>query len=271
MGDVTQLVVDSVTKSYEARRRSTRGPALNGVSLTVDRRTRLGIVGESGSGKSTLGRLLVGLETPTSGTVRIDSTSVSDLSRSARRDFRRRVQLIGQDTTSSFDPTKTLRDAVRRPAEILLGVGRREADDLVDETLHSVGLTPAHADRRPGQVSGGQRQRMAIARALIVRPEIIICDEVVSALDVSVQGTVLNLLKQLCEQGGVGMVFISHGLPATAFVSREIVVMRDGVIVEQGARDAVLHGSTHPYTRQLVDAYRGPDHAPRARGREVAS
>jgi ABC-type glutathione transport system ATPase component len=268
----TELIVDGLTKRFASgRRQGARGPALDGVSISIGRATRMGIVGESGSGKSTLARILVGLETPTTGSVTFDGRDVHAMRAAERKDFRRRVQLIGQDTSSSFDPTKTLRDAVRRPAQLLLGVARPAADDLVDATLEAVGLTPAHADRMPHQVSGGQRQRIAIARALVVRPEIVVCDEVVSALDVSVQGTVLNLLKSYCVTAGVGMVFISHGLPATAFVSTEIVVMRDGVIVEQGPRDAVLHHSTHPYTRTLVDAHRGVVHAAAQTDRGLAS
>jgi len=252
------LEIEEVTKDFgNSRSRSPRGRALDGVDLVLDTSTRLGIVGESGSGKSTLVRIMVGLETPTSGRVAFRGLEVKAMSTAERRDFRRSVQLVAQDTTSSFDPSRTLRDSVRRPAQELLGVDRKAADVLVDETLALVDIAPAMVDRKPHEVSGGQRQRISIARALVVKPALIICDEVVSALDVSVQGTVLNFLKSYCESNKAGLVFVSHGLPATAFVSDEIVVMRNGVVVEQGPTNQVLHRSEHPYTASLVEAYRG--------------
>jgi len=252
------LEIEKVTKDFgSSRSRGTHGRALDGVDLMLDTSTRLGIVGESGSGKSTLVRIMVGLETPTSGRVAFRGLEVRAMSAAERRDFRRNVQLVAQDTTSSFDPSRTLRDSVRRPAQELLGVDRGTADGLVDETLALVDIAPAMVDRKPHEVSGGQRQRISIARALVVKPALIICDEVVSALDVSVQGTVLNFLKSYCESNKAGLVFVSHGLPATAFVSDEIVVMRNGVVVEHGRTNQVLNRSEHPYTTSLVEAYRG--------------
>jgi peptide/nickel transport system ATP-binding protein len=229
--------------------------ALRGVSIVLDRNTRLGIVGESGSGKSTLAKIMVGLERPTSGQVAFRGRDVAAMPASDRRDFRRAVQLISQDTTSSFDPRRTLRDAVGRPACNLLGASRKRSDELVDETLSLLGIPTALADRKPHEVSGGQRQRFSIARALIVKPGLIICDEVVSALDASVQGTVLNFLKKYCATEGAGLVFVSHGLPATAFIAQTIAVMKDGLIIEQGPTDRLLHASEHPYTRKLIRAY----------------
>lgn len=254
--DQAVLEVVDVVKDFGNTKRSDRGPALAGVTLTVDGRTRVGIVGESGSGKSTMSRIMVGLERPTTGQVLYRGRDVHRMATGAKQEFRREVQMIGQDTSSSFDPRRTLRDSVRRPAQTLLGVDRARADELVDETLAMVGIGPAMVDRRPTDVSGGQRQRIAIARALVVKPRILVCDEVVSALDVSVQGTVLNFLKAYCEEAEAGLVFVSHGLPATAFVTREMVVMKDGRIVEQGPVSSVVDDSEHPYTRSLIDAYR---------------
>jgi ABC-type glutathione transport system ATPase component len=236
--------------------------AVDGVDLLVDSTRRVGIVGESGSGKSTMVRMLLGLDHPTSGAVEFDGVPLSSMNRAALLGFRRQVQLVAQDTSSSFDPRRTLRDALRRPCRTLLGLGTAEADDRIDATLTALSLDPGLAGRRPHQVSGGQRQRFAIARALVVRPRIVVCDEAVSALDVSVQGSVLNLLKEHCETHDAGLVFVSHGLPATAFVTDELVVMYQGRIVERGPTADVLLAGEHPYTRTLVDAYRGTTESP---------
>lgn len=230
--------------------------AVDGVDLLVDETTRIGIVGESGSGKSTVVRMLMGLDHPTSGSVEFDGVPIASMPVPALKTFRRQVQLVAQDTSSSFDPRRPLRDALRKPCRNLLELDTRAADAVIDSTLEALSLDPALADRRPHQVSGGQRQRFSIARALVVGPKVIVCDEAVSALDVSVQGSVLNLLKEHCETHDAGLVFVSHGLPATAFISDELVVMYAGRIVERGPTSAVLHDSEHPYTRSLVDAYR---------------
>jgi ABC-type glutathione transport system ATPase component len=237
-------------------RGSARHVAVAGVSLLVDETVRLGIVGESGSGKSTVVRMMVGLDRPTSGTVEFNGRATSAMLPSELREFRSAVQLVAQDTSSSFDPRRTLRDAVRRPARNLLGLGMAEADAEVDRTLRELDLDVTLADRRPHQVSGGQRQRFAIARALVVRPKVLVCDEAVSALDVSVQGSVLNLLKRHCAEHDAGLVFVSHGLPATAFIADRLVVMYRGEIVEEGTTEQVLFAPRHPYTKRLVDAYR---------------
>ena len=181
---------------------------------------------------------------------------MASLKRGDLREFRRNVQLVAQDTSSSFDPRRTLRDGIRRPLLELLEMSRRDADEKVNEMLASLSIDPMLADRKPHQVSGGQRQRFSIARALVVGPKLIVCDEAVSALDVSVQGAVLNLLKEHCEKSDAGLVFVSHGLPATAFICDELIVMYQGRIVEQGSVQQVIFASEHPYTRRLVGAYR---------------
>lgn len=230
--------------------------AVDGVSLMLDSTSRLGIVGESGSGKSTLVRLMMGLDFASSGTVEYRGRDLKSMSKNDMREFRTSVQLVAQDTSSSFDPRRSLRDGVRRPLLALLGLSTTEADDRVDATLESLSIDPALADRKPHQVSGGQRQRFSIARALVIEPKLVICDEAVSALDVSVQGSVLNLLKDHCIRNEAGLVFVSHGLPATAFICEELIVMYQGVIVERGSVEQVVFHSEHPYTRSLVDAYR---------------
>jgi ABC-type oligopeptide transport system ATPase subunit len=258
--EFANVTLESVSKTFGANsRKSTK--ALDNVSLSFESGgPALGIVGESGSGKSTMARIIVGLETPSSGTVTFNGAILKELlrMRSSRRDFRRLVQFVGQDTTSSFDPRRTLRDAVRLPAMQLLGLDRVAANDTVDEVLGLLGLPTALANRWPNEVSGGQRQRFALARGLIVRPRLLVCDEVVSALDVSVQGSILNLLKRYCLENGAGLVFVSHGLPATAFVADELVVMYRGKIVDRGPTAAIISGhSTHPYTTLLLNAHRG--------------
>jgi peptide/nickel transport system ATP-binding protein len=187
------------------------------------------------------------------------SAEVAKLAASPRgnRQLRRVVQFVGQDTSSSFDPRWTLRRAIRKPARQLRGLSTAEADREIDALLVELGLDPAAADRYPSQVSGGQRQRFSLARGLVVRPRILMCDEVVSALDVSVQGSILNLVKRYCREHECGLVFVSHGLPATAFIADEIIVMKDGKVVERGPSGDVLRNPQHPYTARLVAAYRG--------------
>ncbi|MCF7553800.1 ABC transporter ATP-binding protein [Pseudonocardia sp. WMMC193] len=236
--------------------------AVDGVDLLVDSSTRLGIVGESGSGKSTVVRMMLGLDHPTTGSVEFDGVPLASMSAPALRAFRRQVQLVAQDTSSSFDPRRTLRDALRKPCHNLLELDTAAADAAIDRTLEALSLDPALAARKPHQVSGGQRQRFSIARALVVEPTVIVCDEAVSALDVSVQGSVLNLLKEHCENHDAGLVFVSHGLPATAFISEELVVMYQGRVVERGPVGRVLFETEHPYTQTLVDAYRVTEGVP---------
>ncbi|WP_415394501.1 ABC transporter ATP-binding protein (plasmid) [Rhodococcus globerulus] len=230
--------------------------AVDDLSILLDNTSRLGVIGESGSGKSTFVRMMLGLEHPTAGTVEFEGQSLARMTRGQLRRFRTAVQLVAQDTSSSFDPRRTLRDGVRRPLLELLSMSTREADRVIDDTLEALSLDPQLADRLPRQVSGGQRQRFSIARALVVRPKLIICDEAVSALDVSVQGSVLNLLKDHCESRDAGLVFVSHALPATAFIAEHLIVMHQGTVVERGTVEDVIFHSKHPYTAKLVDAHR---------------
>lgn len=255
MNDEATIQFTDVRKVFTGRS-GVEHVAVDDVSLLLDSTSRLGIVGESGSGKSTLVRMLMGLETASSGSVEYQGRDVASLKKGELREFRRNVQLVAQDTSSSFDPRRTLRDGVRRPLLELMELSTKEADERVDQMLASLSIDPGLADRKPHQVSGGQRQRFSIARALVVGPKLIVCDEAVSALDVSVQGAVLNLLKDHCENSDSGLVFVSHGLPATAFICSELIVMYQGRIVEQGSVQQVIFASEHPYTQSLVDAYR---------------
>lgn len=236
---------------------SRRFTALHPTDLAVGPGRRLGIVGESGSGKSTLARILVGLDTPTSGAVTFRGELVRRLlsTRAGREDVRRSVQMVVQDTSSSFDPRRPLADALRQPLAVLRGITGSEAEDRAADTARRLQLDPALLRRFPGEVSGGQRQRLSLARALVVEPQVLVCDEVVSALDVSVQGAVLNSLKEFCETSGAGLVFVSHGLPATAFVADEVLVMASGRIVESGPTLSVLGSPGHEVTRAIVSAF----------------
>lgn len=261
MNEFAHVALGGVSKRFgPSSRRSV--VAVDDVSLSFETGgTIVGIVGESGSGKSTLARIIVGLVQPTSGEVSFNGNSLQTIlqSNQSRKGFRRAVQFVGQDTTSSFDPRRTMRDAVRLPVMQLQGLSRDEADERVDEVLTLLGLPVAFADRRPHQLSGGQRQRFAIARGLVVGPRLLVCDEVVSALDVSVQGSILNLLKRYCKDNDAGILFVSHGLPATAFISDELIVMYRGQVVDRGTTEDILSGRTvHLYTAKLLDAVRRP-------------
>jgi ABC-type glutathione transport system ATPase component len=247
--------VASAEKIFRGRHHQ-RIAALDGVDFVAEPGRRIGIIGESGSGKSTLVRLLLGLDSPTSGTVRFGGADVSALRGTELKAYRRAVQLVAQDTSSSFDPLRSLRDSVRRPALELLGMTRKQADASVDAVLTALSIDPALADRRPIQVSGGQRQRFAIARALhrdVEGRHRFVADEDLRFDD---EGAVLNEIRAYCDRSGAGLVFVSHGVPATAFISQELVVMLSGTIVERGTTEDVALNSTHPYTRTLIDAYR---------------
>lgn len=257
-----KVSLDHVSKYFGSALHRSFVTAVEDISLTIGSSGyAVGIVGESGSGKSTLARLIVGLERPSKGTAAFNGVELPAVlgRRTTRCEFRRAVQFIAQDTTSSFDPRRTLRDAVRLPLMILNGLSRESADEKINEIVAFMGLQPAHADRYPHQVSGGQRQRFAIARALAVGPRILVCDEVVSALDVSVQGSILNMLKRYCAASSAGLVFVSHDLPAAAFISDELAVMYRGAVVDRGKTEEIISGrGVHPYTAMLLQAHRGP-------------
>jgi peptide/nickel transport system ATP-binding protein len=238
------LAADAVSKSYGAR------VAVSDVSLEVHAGRTLGIVGESGSGKSTLARLLLGTEAPDAGQVTLDGQPWSVLRERERRARRRRIQLVDQDPFGAFDP----RWSVERILREAIALDERPTRVRVLELLSQVGLGEQHLARRARELSGGQRQRVAIARALARRPEILVCDEPVSALDLSVQAQVLELLRGLQRDLGLAMVFISHDLAVIAAMSDEILVMRDGEVVERGTAARVLGEPQHPFTKALLAA-----------------
>ena len=239
--------------------------AVDGVSFQLRRGETLGVVGESGCGKSTLGRLLMGLETPTDGSIKLLGREMAGLKPKEMRRMRRDIQIVLQDPYSSLDPRMTVGDIVGEPfdvhTDVLKGRDRRE---VVQELLEVVGLNPDHINRYPHQFSGGQRQRIGIARALGLRPKIIVCDEPVSALDVSVQAQVVNLFEKLQDEFGLSYVFIAHDLSVVRHISDRVMVMYLGKAVELGDESEIYEHPTHPYTQALLSAVPVPD--PRLKG-----
>ena len=267
------LQVEDVTRSYTLPRESLLGKppvvhAVQGIGFTVHSGSSLGIVGESGSGKSTLARLVMALEAPDAGRVRILGRNMADLDPMALRAARRDFQMVFQDPYGSLDPRQTVQRIVTEPLEAQGGSTPAERHQQALDVLLSVGLRATDLEKYPHEFSGGQRQRIAIARALITRPRLIVADEPVSALDVSVQAQVLNLMQDLQAQFGVTYLLISHDLAVVDHLCAEVAVMFQGRIVEQGTPQILFSHAAHPYTRALLDAVprmqpRGPNEARR--------
>ncbi|WP_052341667.1 ABC transporter ATP-binding protein [Salinarimonas rosea] len=228
--------------------------AVDGVSFTLGRGRTLALVGESGSGKSTTGYAVMGMERPTGGRVAIDGIDRATMTDAQAREATRRMQIVFQDPASALNPRMRVGDCIAEPLRIH-GIGTRASRaDRVAELLELVGLSPGAATRLPRDFSGGQRQRVVIARALALEPEVIVCDEAVSALDVSIQSQILNLLLALQERLGLAYLFISHDLSVVRHIADDIAVMQHGRIVEAGPVDTVFAAPSSPYTRALIDA-----------------
>ena len=245
--------------------------AVDGVSISIARGETLGLVGESGSGKSTLCRVTLQLLKPTSGSVRFEGREISGLGRRKMRPLRREMQMVFQDPYASLNPRKRVSQIIGDPMR-RQGVGSAaERRRRVHELLDRVGLAGEHYDRYPHEFSGGQRQRIGIARALALRPTLIVADEPVSALDVSIRAQIVNLLADLQDEFGLSYLFVAHDIGIVRHVSDRIAVMHDGKIVEQGTADQVCEHPSHPYTRSLLDAVPIPDPSEaRARKRQTA-
>jgi peptide/nickel transport system ATP-binding protein len=248
------VAVNAVVKTFPGRR-GRAVQALKGVSIELWPGESIGIVGESGSGKTTLGRCLVGLETATAGTIRIADVDASDfrtMMPAHRIKVRRTIQMVFQDPYSTLNPRHSVR---RSLTEALRAAGEvADTDVRIRSLLHDVGLSEDYIERRPASLSGGERQRVAVARALAVRPKILLCDEPVSALDVSVQAQILNLFKRLQEEHGLSYLFITHDLAVVRQVVDRLYVLYLGEIVESGATEEVMSRPRHPYTRRLLES-----------------
>jgi oligopeptide/dipeptide ABC transporter ATP-binding protein len=242
------------------RREKKHVRAVDGVDLTVRRGETLGLVGESGCGKSTTGLALLRLVEPTGGTVRLGDVDVTRASRRDLRRLRQKVTMVFQDPYASLNPRRTIAQSVEEPLEVHgLHAGRRTREHRVAELLEMVGLGRQFLRRHPHELSGGQRQRVSIARALAVEPELIVLDEPIASLDVSVQAQVMNLLDRLQRELGLTYVFIAHDLAAVQHVSDRVAVMYLGRVVEQGPRRQLYESPQHPYTRALLSAVPLPD------------
>ncbi|MGV0110932.1 dipeptide ABC transporter ATP-binding protein [Arthrobacter sp. CP30] len=251
-GDAPILTVAGLRKAYPGPSRTTR-TAVQDVSFTLERGTTLGIVGESGSGKSTVARIVLGVEQPDAGSVLVHGRTWHEHRAARDTAARRSVQMIYQDPLQSFDPRRTVRQVIGQ-AVAAAGVPRRARAARVLDLLELVDLPADRARSRPLDLSGGQRQRVAIARALAAEPEVIICDEPVSALDVTVQARILDLLADLQERFGLSYLFISHDLGVIQHVSRDVLVLRDGVVLEHGPVDHIFEYPRHAYTQHLIHA-----------------
>jgi oligopeptide/dipeptide ABC transporter ATP-binding protein len=262
------LEVKDLVKRFRARqsvlertafRTAKHAVAVDGVSFSVKKGETLGLVGESGSGKTTIARIVLRLIDPDEGSITFDGVDVLGLSRSELQGVRRRMQMVFQDPYSSLNPRMKVGTAIAEPALVHGVIDRSAATAHVEEMLDLVGMSASTAERYPRQLSGGQRQRIAIARALSARPSVLIADEPVSALDVSVQAQILNLLSKLLEELDLTMVFIAHQLSVVRHISNRVAIMYLGRIVETGPTDQVFDSPQHPYTKALLEAAPHPD------------
>ena len=246
--EVRDLVKDYVTRDAKLRRRVAR--AVDGISFEVWPGETFAIVGESGSGKSTVGRVLLKLTPATEGRVSLLGDDILDLTEKRFRPARRHVQMVFQDPLGAFDPRSTIRASLREFAEF----GGSQQADTIDEAIRNVGLPPEIGDRRPSQVSGGQLQRLSVARSLLVEPRLLFLDEPTSSLDVSIRGQIVNLLAALQESQGLAYLLVAHDLRVVYAMAHRVAVMYLGQFVEVGTRDQVYERPHHPYTRGLLEA-----------------
>ncbi len=254
----TVLEARSLARNYEVSRGFFASPAnvaaLGGVSFDLKAGKTLAVVGESGSGKSTLARLITMIEEPSAGHLKINGIDIVGSTEEQRRKLRTEVQIVFQNPYGSLNPRQTIRKALEEPLLVNTKLSAKERREAAEAMLAKVGLRPEYADRYPHMFSGGQRQRIAIARALMLQPKILVLDEPVSALDVSIRAQVLNLLKQLQNEFDLAYLFISHDLSVVRHIADEVMVIYLGHAVESGSRDEIFANPRHPYTRALLSA-----------------
>ena len=269
MSEAPVLQAEELARHYQLRRAPLQAKqtlrALDGVSFALGPRRTLAVVGESGCGKSTLARQVTMIERPTAGRLWIDGIDAVGADARARRRLRRSVQIVFQDPFGSLNPRKKVGAIIEEPLRINTRAGAAERAAMARATMDKVGLRPEHYGRYPHMFSGGQRQRIAIARALMLRPLVVVADEPVSALDVSIQAQVLNLMMDLQEEFGLAYLFISHDLSVVRHIADEVMVMYLGRVVEQGAAQAIFTSPRHPYTRALLASTPQVDPARRTR------
>ena len=246
------LAVEGLRAEYHGRAGSV--VAANDVSFELAQRGCVAIVGESGSGKTTIARSIAGLHKPSAGRILLDGQELPALAGKRTVEQRRRIQIIFQNPAEALNPRHTVAEAIARPAQILQRMSRSAAQDEVHRLLEAVRMPARSAQRYPGELSGGERQRVAIARALAAGPEVVVCDEITSALDVSVQAVVLELLRELRDDFGLSVVFISHDLGVVATIAEIVLVLENGTVCEQGPTGEVLGSPQHPYTQRLLQA-----------------
>ena len=250
--EVRELVKDYVTRDARLRQRTAR--AVDGVSFEIHAGETFAIVGESGSGKTTVGRVLLKLTSATDGTVIFRGDEILDIPERRFRPERRHMQMVFQDPLAAFDPQTTIRSSLREFTRLQGEQTRAEQNEAIAEAVRSVGLEPEIADRRPSQVSGGQLQRLSVARSLLPEPELLFLDEPTSSLDVSIRGQIVNLLLDLQERNDLAYLLVAHDLRVVYAMAHRVAVMYLGQFVEVGARDQVYADARHPYTRGLLDA-----------------
>lgn len=260
-GEVEPLMLTEVTRCYRGRAGSPKQfTAVDAVSFTIASGAAVALVGASGSGKSTIAKMVTGSERPTSGTIRFGELAVERLRARGLRAYHQKVQMVFQDPYGALNPLHTVAYTLARPCRNFLGMSAQQAHRRVHELLETVGLTPPEqfATKLPHQLSGGQRQRVVIARALACEPEVIVADEPVSMLDVSLRAGVLNLLARLRAERGLSLLYITHDLLSARVVTDQIIVLNKGKVVERGETKQVLQHPSDPYTVQLLDAVAAP-------------
>ncbi|MGN7385502.1 ABC transporter ATP-binding protein [Sporosarcina sp. SAFN-015] len=246
-----------ITKGIFSPKREVK--AVDNVTLHLKEKETLGLVGESGCGKSTLGRTIIRIYEPTEGQILYKGEDILKMKRERFLQYRKRMQMVFQDPYASLNPRLTIGEIIREPMDIFKLYNKKEREEKVQELINVVGLKPDHIRRFPHEFSGGQRQRIGIARALALEPELIICDEPISALDVSIQAQIINLLEKLREERGLSYLFIAHDLNMVNYISHKISVMYLGNIVESGSSDDIYNTPMHPYTQALLSAVLIPD------------